>query len=385
MRRFISSQIKERARAAILDGAETSRIWQGELKKEAALVTRKLGRPPGLAVIIVGDRPDSSLYVQRKQEAAAKVGIATSVERLRSDVSQQELENMVKHLCSLTHVDGLLVQLPLPSHLNEEAVIDSFDPSKDVDGFHPLNVGRLIMQNRQRSLIPCTALGIMELITRSRINLGGKEAVLMGDSNIVGTPLAMLLRDSGIAAHTICSRPSMQALFDDWKLGTKRAAAQVCLPRLPGPQAQPGEGNSEPSETGGLGLSGSRNDNVQQGDSQSSRSSQSFDLASITRRADLLVVAVGNPELVQAHWVKPGAVVLDVGINVVEGEDGESRVVGDVAFEEVSQVAGAISPVPGGIGPMTIAAVLHNTIQAAWMHAGKKQEHAPSSQFAGSR
>ncbi|KAL0022085.1 hypothetical protein WJX79_005384 [Trebouxia sp. C0005] len=271
--------------ATVLDGKKIAGQWQSDLEAKATDVTSLLGRAPGLGVVLVGSRPDSRLYVQRKQEACVKIGIKFWLQHLPDSVSQAAVESAVSQICQDASMDGILVQLPLPKHLDEEAVVRACDPRKDVDGFHPRH--RQLLKNRQQPyFLPCTALGVMELIARSGITLPGKTAVVIGDSNVVGTPLAMLLQANGVAALTT---------------------------------------------------------------------------------ADILIVAVGHAELVKRSWIKPGAVVIDVGINVVGNIDtGEYHVVGDIAYAEVAQVASAITPVPGGVGPMTIAAVLHNTIQAAW-------------------
>ncbi|GIL72397.1 hypothetical protein Vretimale_4207, partial [Volvox reticuliferus] len=472
-------------RAILLDGRAVAASWEKELLADVQHLTELLGRPPGLGVVLVGNRPDSMLYVTKKQEACQKAGMQTFVHHLPESVSQAQLEAAVSHACADCRVDGVLIQLPLPRHLSEEAVMEVLDPRKDVDGFHPVNMGRMLMRGRGVRLVPATPLGCIELLQRSGVEIQGKTCVVLGDSNIVGTPLAAMLRDKGAAAVTICHRRSYREWFEDQEqVQRTRAAAAVCLPPLPGPSRPPPPdlllplATAAPAEGGRLGGEASANEGF-----------QSYQLPYLTRSADILVVAVGHPELVRGDWVRPGAVVIDVGINVVstlprsrssstpeteattdaiesdadavaaaaapEGEssgaggvhvavtafadrargcsvggyggscnssrsgsfgvggsggnggsaygkhgastsnpshvvNGSSggwvatangcslhsgrnvtfQVVGDVAFEEVSQVAGAITPVPGGVGPMTIAAVLHNTLKAAKYRVG---------------
>ncbi|GIL43612.1 hypothetical protein Vafri_1263 [Volvox africanus] len=472
-------------RAMLLDGRAVAAAWEKELLADVQHLTELLGRPPGLGVVLVGNRPDSMLYVTKKQEACQKAGMQTFVHHLPESVSQAQLEAAVSHACADCRVDGVLIQLPLPRHLSEEAVMEVLDPRKDVDGFHPLNMGRMLMRGRGVRLVPATPLGCIELLQRSGVEVQGKTCVVLGDSNIVGTPLAAMLRDKGAAAVTICHRRSYREWFEDQEqVQCTRAAAAVCLPPLPGPSRPPPPdlllpplAASAPAEGGNLGGEASMNEGF-----------QSYQLPYLTRSADILVVAAGHPELVRGDWVRPGAVVIDVGINVVStlprsrssstpetegttaavaldadadtataalagrssgnggvhvaatefvdrgsgcsagGQGGSCssnssrsggfgmggyggsaygnrdasnsnishvvngnsdgwvatvngcslhsgrsvtfQVVGDVAFEEVSQVAGAITPVPGGVGPMTIAAVLHNTLKAAKYRVG---------------
>ncbi|KAF6253186.1 5,10-methylenetetrahydrofolate dehydrogenase [Scenedesmus sp. NREL 46B-D3] len=308
--------------ARVLDGKAVALAWSEQLQQQVPSVSRALGRPPGLAVVLVGARPDSMLYVTKKEEACMRIGINCRVIRLPESVSQAQLQRAVADVAADAAVDGVLVQLPLPRHLDEEAVMGALDPRKDVDGFHPLNMActaaavppcsvcantssRMLMRGRARRFVPATPLGVVELLSRSGVSLAGKTAVVLGDSNIVGTPLAALLRDEGAALVTICHRPSIH---------------DCC---------------------------------------------HASQLPAICRTADVLVVAVGSPELVKGHWVKPGAVVVDVGINVVPLGDADEGGVGNVSHVEVAGVASVLTPVPGGVGPMTIAAVLHNTLQAA--------------------
>ncbi|GMH32684.1 hypothetical protein BSKO_00518 [Bryopsis sp. KO-2023] len=367
---------ERRGSARILDGRRAAEEWNLELKRAAEEVKRTIGRPPSLSVVLVGERPDSTLYVQRKEETCRKIGIDSEVIRVPESVSQEDLENCVREICSNPAIDGALVQLPLPEHLDEEAIMEAFDPWKDVDGFHALNMGHMLMRGRSPRFVPCTALGCMNLLQSHKIDLTNKTAVVLGDSNIVGTPLSVLLRNRGTAIVTVCHGPSYKKLFehkeevDGW-----RAAAEACNPVLPGPVGRwsvdhamkelPRTKACEPLDPQTL--------------AQLSQHYHVSELPKITRTADILIVAIGHPQIVKADWVKPGAVVLDIGINVVpkdgwlgeqEGldethDDRPFRIVGDVDFKGVSKVASAITPVPGGVGPMTISGVVHNTILAA--------------------
>lgn len=456
-------------RAVVLDGRAVSAAWQAELTRDVRSIRASCGRPPGLGVVLVGSRPDSLIYVTRKKDACDRVGIYSDLHHLPDTISQCELERCVKDLCANPRVDGVLVQLPLPPHIDEEAIIEAMDPRKDVDGFHPLNMGRTLMRGRTARFIPCTPLGIMQLLDRSGVDCTGKNVVVMGDSNIVGMPLAMLFRDNGAATVTVIHRTSYLELFADATCGWRaeqRAAADACLPRIPGPLSSQAKGaaaagtlqqqqaaaaahpyevsySSRLREAYGApppaAAAAARSAAAAQAALQAAAAASPAleDLPSMTRTADILVVAVGYPHLVKRHWVKPGAVVIDVGINVVEEEwghrhlhgttagvprhnsghapapsgrthaavpfhghstpsdnydgggaaaaqqDGQHaghehmghapwhgqhhpfHVVGDVDFEDVVGQASCITPVPGGVGPMTIAAVLYNTVQAA--------------------
>ncbi len=241
-----------------------------------------------LAVILVGDHPASATYVRNKQRTAGKVGIASQLIQLGEDVSQAELLAEVERLNADPAVDGILVQLPLPSHVATTEVLQRIDPQKDVDGFHPVNAGRNFVG--LNAVWPCTPAGIMEMLRRSDIDVAGKHAVVVGRSNIVGKPMAMMLLEAN-ATVTICH-------------------------------------------------------------------SRTRNLEDFTRQADLLVTAVGRPNLIRATGVKPGAVVIDVGMNRVDG-----KLTGDVAFDEVESITGAITPVPGGVGPLTIAMLMANTVR----------------------
>ncbi|CAD7704170.1 unnamed protein product [Ostreobium quekettii] len=349
-------------RAKVLDGRQVAREWNLELKAEADRLAGMLGRKPALCVILVGNRPDSVLYVKKKEEISQEVGIDTHVVRLEASISMDGLRGAVKSACRDPAMDGVLVQLPLPRSLDEEGIMCDFDPQKDVDGFHVLNMGRMLMRNRSPRFIPCTALGCMRLLDWHRIDVHDKTAVVVGDSNIVGLPLSTLLRDRGTAIVTVCHGASYRECFDDGKaMQQKRVAASACHPPLPGP-----------SMSWGLHACGPSSQEPACGDAAIAAQFHDYRLPEITRTADILVVAVGHPNLVQRNWVKPGAVVLDIGINVtpydganLEDCHADYHLTGDVAFEEVSEIASAISPVPGGVGPMTTSSLMHNTLLAA--------------------
>jgi methylenetetrahydrofolate dehydrogenase (NADP+)/methenyltetrahydrofolate cyclohydrolase len=289
------------AGAGIIDGKAIAAKVRGEV---AAGVAERVaqGRPaPGLAVVLVGDDPASQVYVRNKARATREVGILSFEHRLPASTSESELVALIAQLNARADVNGILVQLPLPRHIDSAKVIEAVDPAKDVDGFHPVNVGRLA--SGAKALAPCTPTGCMILARSVRPDLAGLEAVVIGRSNIVGKPMAQLL------------------------LG---ANCTVTIAH-----------------------------------------SHTRDLPAVARRADILVAAVGRAEMVRGGWIKPGAIVIDVGIQRVAGPGGpgapgpRGRLVGDVAFEEARAVARAITPVPGGVGPMTIACLLQNTLQAA--------------------
>lgn len=269
----------------IIDGKALAAKVLAEVKK----ITGQIARPPGLAVIIVGDDPASKIYVGSKAKKAKELGFHSQTIELPLTTTQDELLHHIGLLNKAQDIDGILVQLPLPDHISTKAVIDRIDPKKDVDGFHPYNIGRLAQ--RDPTILPCTPLGCLMLLEEHLGNIRGKNAVVVGASNIVGRPMAQLLLLKGCTV-TVVHR------FTD-------------------------------------------------------------DSARHAREADILVAAVGKPGLVTADWVKPGATVIDVGINRLE-----NRIVGDVDFESVSKVAGAITPVPGGVGPMTIACLMKNTLDA---------------------
>ena len=288
--------------AQIISGTEIAAAIRAELKDRVAALVADHGVTPGLATVLVGDDPASQIYVGMKNRVAGEMGIHSRQHTLPADTSQEELLGLVTGLNADPAIHGILVQLPLPDHIDEGAVIETIDPSKDVDGFHPMSVGRLATDSGAFSP-PCTPAGVVEMLVRSGHDPAGKHVVIVGRSNIVGRPLAsLLLRKArgGNATVTVCH-------------------------------------------------------------------SRTADLATETRRADILVVAMGRPEMITADMVRPGSVVIDVGTNRVDdpGSERGYRVCGDVLFDEVKEVAGAISPVPGGVGPMTITMLLSNTVESA--------------------
>lgn len=285
--------------AILLDGKQMAEQIRGELSGEVAAFVDRSGVRPNLAAVLVGDFAPSEVYVRNKEKACQRVGIGSHVHRLGSQTSEPELLQLIEQLNQDPAVHGILVQLPLPRHIRESRVLDAIDPLKDVDAFHPENVGR-IAQGRPRYL-PCTPHGVSQLLHRSGIEVRGKHAVIIGRSDIVGKPLALMFmnRDSSVGP------------------AGANATVTVCH-------------------------------------------TQTANLADITRQADILVAAIGRACFVTADMVKPGAVVVDVGINRTE-----SGLVGDVDFESVKQVAGYLTPVPGGVGPLTVTMLLVNTLEAA--------------------
>ncbi|NBB25668.1 bifunctional methylenetetrahydrofolate dehydrogenase/methenyltetrahydrofolate cyclohydrolase FolD [Porphyrobacter sp. SLTP] len=288
--------------AALIDGKAFAANLRARIGALAADFARATGRRPGLAVVLVGEDPASQVYVGAKARACEEAGIASFEHRLPAETSEAELLALVERLNRDDAVDGILVQMPLPNGLDEQAVIAAISPDKDVDGFHVINAGRLSVG--QPGFVPCTPLGCIMLLKDRLGDLSGLEAVVIGRSNIVGKPMAQLLVDANATVTVAHSRTT--------------------------------------------------------------------NLAEVVRRADIVVAAVGRPEMVRGDWIKPGATVIDVGINRLPPTDDKpkGRLVGDVAFAEVSAVAGAITPVPGGVGPMTIAVLLRNTLVAAHGHAG---------------
>ena len=285
--------------AQIIDGTAIAQAIQEEVSQEVSRLRRDHGLVPGLATVLVGDNPASQTYVRMKQRRCGEVGIHSVGVELPGDASQQQVESRVRELNADPGIHGILVQLPLPDHLDEEGILSAIDLHKDVDGFHPVNIGRLAMKGRDPLFAPATPSGIIELLDRTGAEISGKEAIVLGRSNIVGLPVSMLLLKRN-ATLTICH-------------------------------------------------------------------SRSRDLPMIVRRADILVAAVGRTEMVKGDWIKPGAIVIDVGINQVDDPTRKRgyRLVGDVAYDEAKEVAGWITPVPGGVGPMTIAMLLQNTLTAA--------------------
>lgn len=285
--------------AKILDGKALAQKIQTELKQQVEELTPKIGRPPGLAVLMVGDNPASAAYVRNKERSCEKVGIASFGKHFPTETSQEELTQVIEELNKDDRVDGILVQLPLPDRLDSVSLLHHIDPDKDADGLHAVNLGRLV--RGEPGLRSCTPAGVMRLMEEYQIPLRGKKAVVVGRSILVGKPLALML----LAAD-----------------------ATVTIAH-----------------------------------------SRSQNLGEITRDADILVAAAGRRDLITSDMVKPGAIVIDVGINRVADEAGNSRLVGDVNFDAVKTVAGYITPVPGGIGPMTVALLLANTV---WSYSQKQ-------------
>lgn len=276
--------------AAIINGKQISEEIRNSLKNEVEQLKGQ-GLTPGLAVILVGEDPASGVYVRNKEKACHDLGFYSEVHRLSADTTEEELLALVDKLNQQEDIHGILVQLPLPSHIHEKSVIDAISVHKDVDGFHPINVGNLVIGDD--SLLPCTPAGVIELIKRAGVEMSGKHAVVIGRSNIVGKPVSLLLQREN-ATVTMCH---------------------------------------------------SRTNNMKE----------------ITKQADILVVAIGRANFVDASFVKPGAVVIDVGMNRLDN----GKLAGDVDFESVKEVSGPITPVPGGVGPMTITMLMQNTVVAA--------------------
>lgn len=285
--------------AKVIDGKAIGEQIRAEVAEKVSMRIKTGKSRPGLATVLVGDNPASQTYVRSKQKACAEVGIESFGYELPATASQEEVQKLVADLNADPRVNGILVQLPLPAGLDEESVLKAISIEKDVDGFHPINIGRLAQKGREPLFVPCTPAGVIYLLQQELPTLEGANAVVLGRSNIVGMPVALLLVRAN-ATVTICH-------------------------------------------------------------------SRSQNLPEIVRRADVLVAAVGKAEMVRGDWVKPGAVVIDVGINHVDDPSKPRgyRLVGDVAYDEVAQVANAITPVPGGVGPLTIAMLLRNTLRAA--------------------
>ncbi|MEM9726356.1 MAG: bifunctional methylenetetrahydrofolate dehydrogenase/methenyltetrahydrofolate cyclohydrolase FolD [Pseudomonadota bacterium] len=303
---------REPGQATVIDGKAHAARLRGEVARAVEALRAEHGVTPGLAVILVGAHPASQVYVANKGAAAREAGLRSVERRLPEDVSEADLLAEINALNADDTIHGVLVQLPLPPQIDTDRVIDAIDPAKDVDGFHSSNVGALSLG--RAALTPCTPLGCMMLLRGQLGDLTGRDALVIGRSNIVGKPMAQLLLKAGATVTVAHSR-------------TK-------------------------------------------------------DLPALARRAELLVAAVGRPEMVRGDWIRPGAVVVDVGINRIDApergfrEDGapKTRLVGDVAFEEARAVAGAVTPVPGGVGPMTIACLLRNTVSAARARLGLELE-----------
>jgi methylenetetrahydrofolate dehydrogenase (NADP+)/methenyltetrahydrofolate cyclohydrolase len=287
-----------------IDGKAVAAALRARIAGEVARFREATGRVPGLATVLVGEDPASAVYVRSKGKATLEAGMESFAHHLSATTSQDELVALVDQLNDDPAVDGILVQLPLPPQIDERVIITRVSPDKDVDGFHPVNAGRLA--TGLNGFVPCTPLGCFKLLQQELGDLAGKEAVVIGRSNIVGKPMALLLL---------------------------RESCTVTVAH-----------------------------------------SKTRDLPAVVGRADIVVAAVGRPEMVKGDWLKPGATVIDVGINRLPAEDGKSRLVGDVDFESAAEVAGAITPVPGGVGPMTIACLIRNTFVSAARREGFSYE-----------
>jgi methylenetetrahydrofolate dehydrogenase (NADP+)/methenyltetrahydrofolate cyclohydrolase len=285
--------------AKIIDGKAIAEELRKEIAEGVDELVQAGGSRPGLATVLVGENPASQTYVRMKRKACEEVGIESFGHTLPEDASQQEVETLVKQLNADPKVHGILVQLPLPAGLDEEAILRAISIEKDVDGFHPINMGRLAQKGREPLFVPCTPAGCIVLLKKAGAKLEGANAVVVGRSNIVGMPAALLLVKEN-ATVTICH-------------------------------------------------------------------SRTKDLPGVCREADVLIAAIGRPEMIKGDWIKPGAYVIDVGTNRVDDPEAKRgyRLVGDVAFDEAKEVAGAITPSPGGVGPMTIAGLLNNTLRSA--------------------
>jgi methylenetetrahydrofolate dehydrogenase (NADP+) / methenyltetrahydrofolate cyclohydrolase len=284
----------------IIDGKTIAADLRGKVTDAVHRLRRDRGVVPGIAVVLVGADPASEVYVRNKSKAVAESGMRAFDCKLTASTSEAELLDLIAKLNADEDVSGILVQLPLPKQIDAQKIIAAIDPTKDVDGFHPVNAGRLA--SGLSALVPCTPMGCVILAKTVHETLAGLEAVVVGRSNIVGKPVAQLLLAENATVTITHSRTN--------------------------------------------------------------------DLPSVCRRADVLVAAIGRPEMIRGDWIKPGATVIDVGINRVPGEGGKTRIVGDVAYAEAMQVAGAVTPVPGGVGPMTIACLLLNTLRAACAQKG---------------
>jgi methylenetetrahydrofolate dehydrogenase (NADP+)/methenyltetrahydrofolate cyclohydrolase len=293
--------------AELISGTAISKEIKAELKEEVAAFTEKHGFAPHITVILVGDNPASASYVGMKEKTANKLGMGSETIRLPAETTEEELLELLRKLNKDESVHGILVQLPLPKHIDDKKVIETIDPRKDVDGFHPINVGRMLVGEKD-VLLPCTPHGIQVMLMRSGVETSGAETVIVGRSNIVGKPMAAILVQKAEGANSTVT---------------------ICHTRTK-------------------------------------------DMGEVTRRADILIVAAGVAEFVTGDMIKPGAVVIDVGSNRVEDASLEKgyKWVGDVAFDEAKEVASKITPVPGGVGPMTIAMLMTNTLQAARLQVG---------------
>ncbi len=293
--------------AKIIDGKAFAASVRGSVARRAEVLKREHDLAPGLAVVLVGENPASQIYVRNKGKQTLEVGFKSFEHQLDAATPEAELLDLVAELNADAEVNGILVQLPLPGHIDAQKVLDAIEPAKDVDGFHAINSGRLWAG--MPAMVPCTPLGCLMMLKETLGELGGKDAVIVGRSNIVGKPMAALLLKESCTV-TMCH-------------------------------------------------------------------SRTKDLPGVCRRGDILIAAVGRPKMIRGDWIKQGACVIDVGINRVEGEGGKSKLVGDVDFEAALKVAGAITPVPGGVGPMTIACLLVNTLTAACRQRGIEEPADP--------
>ncbi len=290
--------------AKLIDGKAVAAAIQAQVKTEAEMLKTQHNIVPGLATVLIGENPASKTYVGMKQKMCAELGMVSLGHHLPADITQADALKVVRELAADPKVHGILVQLPLPAHLDTEEILGAVPISKDVDGFHPINIGRLAMKNREPMFVPCTPAGVIKLIDSAGTKIEGARAVVLGRSNIVGMPAACLL------VH-------------------RNATVTICH-------------------------------------------SRTQNLADVVRQADIIVAAIGKAQFVKADWIKPGATVIDVGTNSIPDATKKSgqRLVGDVDFENAKEVAGAITPVPGGVGPMTIAMLMLNTLTAAKRAAG---------------
>jgi methylenetetrahydrofolate dehydrogenase (NADP+)/methenyltetrahydrofolate cyclohydrolase len=286
--------------AKLIDGKAAALALRQRIAEEVRRFHGEAGRVPGLAVVLVGEHPPSAAYVRSKIKATLEAGMESFEHRLPASVTQDELVRLIDELNADPAVDGILVQMPLPPQVDERVIITRISPDKDVDGFHPVNAGRLAIG--LHGFVPCTPLGCLMLLQQELGDLSGRDAIVVGRSNIVGKPMALLLLQANCTVTVAHSRTR--------------------------------------------------------------------DLPAVVRRADIVVAAVGRPELIRGDWIKPGATVIDVGQERVEQPDGTRKLLGDVAFDEALQVAGAITPVPGGVGPMTIACLIRNTFVSAARREG---------------
>lgn len=284
--------------AQILDGKALAERIQTELRAKIDATQSQMGRPPGLAVLMVGDNPASAVYVRNKERACSQVGIASFGRHFPATTTHEELKQVIHELNQDERVDGILIQLPLPDHLDAVSLLYEILPEKDADGLHPVNLGRLVRS--ETGLRSCTPAGVMRLLAEYHLELAGKNAVVIGRSILVGKPMALMLLEANCTVTIAHSRTA--------------------------------------------------------------------DLGAVTREADIIVAAVGQPNLLTDTMVKPGAVIVDVGMNRITKPNGKSRLVGDVEFAEVEKVAGWITPVPGGVGPMTVAILLQNTVSRYLQH-----------------